>query len=213
MNKVLSKIILMFILLMFFSKVVSAQTANNRIGINYFWFAGLNYERVIGESKSLAVSVNKHDWNYANIHEDITLLKGQFEYRLYNSNNYGFYIAPSLTYRYRADPSISEETELISFGGGWGQDPPKRYSIKLHSIGIALVGGYRSNLIFKKFSVDTSLRIGGFPVNIYKEFNAVIRTEENKIVLSDTVTNEEKQTVSRKLAGEIVLSARISYSF
>ena len=181
MSKLITKILVAVFTVLFIGKG-HAQTAKNRIGINYFWYAGLNYERIIGDQNSLALSMNKHDWNYANIHEDITLLKGQFEYRLYNSNNYGFYLAPTLTYRYRADPSISEETELISFGGGWGQDPPKRYSIKLHSIGIALAGGYRSNLIFKRFSVDASLRMGRFPVNIYKEFNAVIRTEENKIV-------------------------------
>ena len=213
MNKIFTEIILVVSLLIIISIVVSAQTANNRIGINYLFYAGLNYERVIGEQKSVAISVNKHDWNYANIHEDITLLKGQFEFRLYNSNNYGFYLAPNLTYRYRVDPSISEETGLIGFRGGWGQDSPQRYSIKLHSIGIALAGGYRSYLIFKGFSVDVSLRIGGFPFNIYKEFNRITRTGENEMILSDDVTSEEKQIISRRLAGEFVLSARISYSF
>ena len=184
------------------STIGYSQTPKNSIGVNFFFYAGVNYERMIGEQNSLSFSVNKHDWNYAHLHEGRSLVKSQIEYRFYNIPYDGFFVAPTLTYRFIDDPSINEETSFI-IPVGWGHEP-RYYDITLHSFGLALTGGYKSKPLFDRFSLETSLRGGAFAVN---HFSKIKRTNGSYI------SDDARQNISKRLRAEIALSIRISYSF
>ncbi len=211
MKKEVIQITIMLILCMCFGKGYT-QTKKNRIGVNFLYYPGLNYERMVAEKKSMSFSINKHDWGYAHGYDDIKVVKGQAELRFYKFEHFGSYWSVNLTYRYRDDPSIVKGSEFAAsfFPGG---DPPDKYAIKLHSMGFAVARGYRSKLIFKRFCLDGSLRLGLYLVNSYAQFKRVLRDETWQIVLSNNVTAGDKKRISQKIAGELVLSGRISYLF
>lgn len=207
-----SRFLIVTTTLLLLSKVY-AQSHAHHIGVNFGLYAGLSYERAVAPHQSLSISVNKPDWNYANWHQNVSLIKGQLAYRMYLGDGHGFYIAPGLTYRFREDPSVTHGT-FSSLFSSWGVErESSTYSIKMHSIGLAIGAGYRTQPILKRFGLDMSLRVGMYPINFHEDFKKVKETTNGETTYYDHVEHEERRKVASKFAGEMVLCTRLTYAF
>lgn len=199
--KLIFRVFLAFMLIVLLAGRSNAQTYKNTVGINLWSYAGINYERFIKDDKSISMAINRHDWNYFPFKDDVTLVKAQVEYRMYEQLDFGFFWALGINYRLRDDASFPRESDFVNFFNPYGNDEVT-YDFRLHSWGAAGVGGYRTKTFFGRFTGEATFRMGYFFANHYEYIND-----------NGSVSTSERQDVTERLSPDIAFSARIGYSF
>ena len=189
--------------IMMSSSISLGQDKKHLIGANYFYCAGLNYERLLTNkgNESFSFSINRHDWNLIDVSTNSVLLKALAEYRFFKRSDYsGLFGGGAIIYRYRDDPSIAAKILFIL-------DEENKYAIRLHSWGLGGTGGYRSKLVSDHFVFEVTMRIGLYP---FHHFSGIEHTSESE--RSESI-QDGKEKIKDRLGLDFEPNFRISYRF